>query len=93
MKIFKYQKDDEGRDFGIGIPFLLTTGSSTIAKFGIQSGVFTVWSPMESELQKTTHGLMIVGTGHEYPAAYRHVESIFDRSFVWHLVRKSGDWG
>lgn len=60
-----------------------------IVRFAMQDGRPCAWAIVNDDLPPKTHGVAIVGTGHECPddAAYRG--SCEDRAFIWHLFERN----
>lgn len=87
MKIFKYQKDTNGRDFEIGVPFFVKLGGDVV-KFGIQGTTLTIWATNEWAEERDEQ-FLIIGTGWDDVYAYSHVETIFVGQYVWHLLKRN----
>ena len=52
----------------------------------IQSGAICVWAAVDPEAKVVPRHFFIRGTGHEMPPApYRHLATIMDGQFVWHV--------
>jgi hypothetical protein len=70
-------------------PMVLLPKEALVLKAGIQNGELFVWALVDPN--ETTHIerlFEIVGTGHSFEHGYlthRHVDTIFDGPFVWHI--------
>ena len=59
-------------------------------KFGMQFDQMYVWVEHETMGGTTPLSFTIVGTGHSIGTDYKHVETIFDGDYVWHLYYRHG---
>jgi hypothetical protein len=54
---------------------------------GMQDGGLCVWMKVDTQAKKIAHMFHVRGTGHPMgdAAGAKHIGSVFDRQFVWHV--------
>lgn len=55
--------------------------------FGIQNGVYCVWAKVQPGEPDRERQFQIVGTGDEIPLNWRHVGTVQNGDYVWHLFQ------
>lgn len=68
---------------------VMPTGSRLVL-FAIQNGIPHVWADVITGNQNEVRRLAIHGTGHPVGTLSRHIGSLQDGPFVWHLYDKDG---
>lgn len=67
-------------------PQLVTVPSrAALLTAAMQGDQICVWFQVEPESPPITHTWLVVGTGHPIVDEARHVGTVFDGAFVWHI--------
>jgi len=78
-KIWKYEVH-------IGNPVFRAPSSATVlAVKCLSCSILTIWVLVDPESTETEHTLPVFGTGHEMTANTRHVDTVQDSRFIWHV--------
>ena len=64
-------------------------GLSDAVLFAMQGNHPHVWMRVEPGQPEVERRIQVVGTGHEIPGDWRHVGSLQDGPFVWHLFQEA----
>ena len=78
MKIHKYTLENEYINMPIGCK---------IIHVDYQNDIITLWCEINDSMTVAKHYFQVVGTGQDVPRNGKHIKTLFDGPFVWHLYR------
>lgn len=80
--VYKFNIPRTGKE-----PVMMPVGAG-ILKVGIQNGSVYCWADVGTDLELEPRLFRIYGTGFEIPKNARHIGTLFEELFVWHVYEE-----